>query len=82
MTGAGIGYDGGLAEYVLTEARFAVPMGGFDPILAAPLTDAGLTTYAAIKPALPSLVPGSTAVVIGVGGLEQFQGSYTQGVVS
>jgi propanol-preferring alcohol dehydrogenase len=44
-------------------------MGDFDPVLAAPLTDAGLTTYTAIKPALPSLVPGSTAVVIGVGGL-------------
>jgi alcohol dehydrogenase, propanol-preferring len=69
MIGAGIGYDGGLAEYVLAEARFVVPMGDFDPILAAPLTDAGLTTYTAIKPALPTLVPGTTAVVIGVGGL-------------
>jgi hypothetical protein len=44
-------------------------MGDFDPVVAAPLTDAGLTTYTAIKPALPSLVPGTTAVVIGVGGL-------------
>jgi alcohol dehydrogenase, propanol-preferring len=44
-------------------------MGGLDPIVAAPLTDAGLTTYTAIKPALLSLVPGTTAVVIGVGGL-------------
>jgi propanol-preferring alcohol dehydrogenase len=69
LIGAGVGFDGGLAEYVLVEARFVVPMGDFDPVLAAPLTDAGLTTYTAIKPALPSLVPGSTAVVIGVGGL-------------
>src|ERR1700676_2404227 len=69
LTGAGIGFDGGLAEYVLVEARFVVPMGDFDPVLAAPLTDAGLTTYTAIKPALPFLVPGTTAVVIGVGGL-------------
>ena len=69
LIGAGVGFDGGLAEYVLVDARFAVPMGDFDPVLAAPLTDAGLTTYTAIKPALPSLVPGSTAVVIGVGGL-------------
>jgi len=53
----------------VVEARFAVPTGDFDPVLAAPLTDAGLTTYTAIKPALPSLVPGTTAVVIGVGGL-------------
>src|SRR3984957_8702244 len=69
LTGAGIGFDGGLAEYIVVEARFVVPIGDFDPVLAAPLTDAGLTTYTAIKPALPSLVPGSTAVVIGVGGL-------------
>jgi propanol-preferring alcohol dehydrogenase len=33
------------------------------------LTDAGLTPYHAIKPSLPKLVPGSTVVVIGVGGL-------------
>lgn len=39
---AGIGFDGGLAEYILVEARFVVPMGDFDPVLAAPLTDAGL----------------------------------------
>jgi D-arabinose 1-dehydrogenase-like Zn-dependent alcohol dehydrogenase len=36
---------------------------------AAPLTDAALTPYHAIKRALPLLVPGSVAVVIGVGGL-------------
>ena len=69
LIGAGVGFDGGLAEYILVEARFVVPMGDFDPVLAAPLTDAGLTTYTAIKPALPALGPGSTAVVIGVGGL-------------
>src|ERR1700720_671265 len=69
LIGAGLGFDGGLAEYVVVESRFAVPMGDFDPVLAAPLTDAGLTTYTAIKPALPSLVPGTTALVIGVGGL-------------
>jgi propanol-preferring alcohol dehydrogenase len=69
LAGAGVGFDGGLAEYIVVEARFVVPTGDFDPVLAAPLTDAGLTTYTAIKPALPSLVPGTTAVVIGVGGL-------------
>jgi alcohol dehydrogenase, propanol-preferring len=69
LEGIGIGHDGGLAEFVVVEARFVVHIGDFDPVLAAPLTDAGLTTYTAIKPALPSLVPGSTAVVIGVGGL-------------
>jgi len=66
----GVGYDGGHAPYVLVpEARFLVPLGDLDPIRAAPLTDAGITTYSAIKPALPKIWPGSTAVVIGVGGL-------------
>ena len=66
----GVGYDGGHAPYVLVpEARFLVPIGDLDPIMAAPLTDAGITTYSAIKPALPSICPGSTAVLIGVGGL-------------
>jgi alcohol dehydrogenase, propanol-preferring len=66
----GVGYDGGHAPYVLVpDARFLVPIGDLDPILAAPLTDAGITTYSAIKPAIPGIYPGSTAVVIGVGGL-------------
>ena len=66
----GVGFDGGHAPYVLVpEARFLVPIGDLDPIEAAPLTDAGLTTYTAIKSALPLIYPGSTAVVIGVGGL-------------
>jgi propanol-preferring alcohol dehydrogenase len=72
MVGAGGGFDGGLAEYMIVDARFVVPIGDFDPVLAAPLTDAGLTTYTAIKPALASLVPGATAIVIGVGGLGLF----------
>jgi len=66
----GVGYDGGHAPYVLVpEVRFLVPIGNLDPIEAAPLTDAGITTYSAIKLALPGIWPGSTAVVIGVGGL-------------
>ena len=46
-----------------------MPLGRLDPRTAAPLTDAALTPYHAIKRALPLLVPGSVAVVIGVGGL-------------
>ncbi|MBV9927506.1 MAG: NAD(P)-dependent alcohol dehydrogenase [Acidobacteria bacterium] len=66
----GLGFDGGHAPYVLVpDARFLVPIGDLDPVLAAPLTDAGITTYSAIKPAIPGIFPGSTAVVIGVGGL-------------
>jgi propanol-preferring alcohol dehydrogenase len=45
----GVGYDGGHAPYLLVpDARFLVPIGDLDPILAAPLTDAGITTYSAI----------------------------------
>jgi propanol-preferring alcohol dehydrogenase len=66
----GVGYDGGHAPYVLVpESRFLVPIGDFDPVEAAPLTDAGLTTYTAIKAALPGIYAGSTAAVIGIGGL-------------
>lgn len=66
----GLGSPGALAEYMLVRsARHLVPLGGLDPVQAAPLTDAGLTPYHAIAKSLPKLVPGSTAVVIGVGGL-------------
>jgi propanol-preferring alcohol dehydrogenase len=66
----GIGAPGFMAEYLLVpSARHLVPLGDLDPIRNVPLTDAGLTPYHAIKPSLPKLVPGSTAVVIGVGGL-------------
>lgn len=68
--GCGLGYDGGLAEYVVVPStRLLVPLGELDPVDAAPLTDAALTPYHALKPELPRLVPGSSAVVIGVGGL-------------
>ncbi|WP_440900665.1 NAD(P)-dependent alcohol dehydrogenase [Actinosynnema sp.] len=66
----GLGAPGAMAEYMLIDnARHLVPLGDLDPISAAPLTDAGLTPYHAIKKSLPKLVPGSTAVVIGTGGL-------------
>jgi propanol-preferring alcohol dehydrogenase len=69
-TACGIGRDGGLAEYVvLPSPRLSVPIGDLDPVSTAPLADAGLTPYHAVKRALPGLPPGSTAVVIGVGGL-------------
>ena len=68
--GGGLGLDGGMAEYMLVpSSRLLVPLGDLDPRDAAPLTDAALTPYHAIKRSLHLLVPGSTAVVIGVGGL-------------
>jgi propanol-preferring alcohol dehydrogenase len=65
----GIGHDGGMAQYLCVPERLLVPLGGLDPIDAAPLTDAALTPYHAIKRSLPRLIPGTTAVVIGAGGL-------------
>jgi threonine dehydrogenase-like Zn-dependent dehydrogenase/uncharacterized membrane protein (UPF0127 family) len=65
----GVGAPGGLAAYLVTEAQQCVPLGALEPIDVAPLADAGRTSYHAVKRALPKLVPGSTAVVIGVGGL-------------
>lgn len=68
--GGGLGRDGGMAEYMLVpDPRLLLPLGDLDPREAAPLSDAALTPYHAIKRSLPLLVPGSTAVVIGVGGL-------------
>lgn len=68
--GCGLGRDGGMAEYQLVPStRFLVPLGDLDPRDAAPLTDAGLTPYHAIKRSLGLLEPGTTAIVIGVGGL-------------
>ena len=72
FSGGGLGFDGGLASHMIVPSpRFLCPLGDLDPRAAAPLTDAGLSTYHAIKRSLSVLRPGSTAVVIGVGGLGQ-----------
>ena len=71
-SGRGYGEDGGLAQYLVVPRRELVPLRTLDPRRVGPLTDAGATSYHAVKRALPKLVPGSTAVVIGAGGL----GSY------
>jgi propanol-preferring alcohol dehydrogenase len=68
--GAGLGRDGGLAEYMIVPSvRHLVPIGDMDPVMAAPLADAGLTPYHAIKRYQDLLRPNASAVVIGVGGL-------------
>ena len=68
----GLGRDGGMAEYLTVPARNLVPLGDADPIAAAPLSDAGLTPYHAVKAALPNLAGGGRhALVIGLGGLGQ-----------
>ncbi len=62
--------DGGMAEYLLTSARACVKL---DPQTrpqdVAALADAGITAYHAVRKAIPLLYPGTTAVLIGAGGL-------------
>lgn len=68
--GGGLGLDGGMAEYLLVpSSRLLVPLGDLDPVEAAPLSDAALTPYHAIARSRHDLVPGTTIVVIGIGGL-------------
>jgi propanol-preferring alcohol dehydrogenase len=68
----GLGRDGGMAEYMTVPARNLIPLGDADPVDAAPLADAGLTPYHAIKNSLDQLNRGgSSALVIGLGGLGQ-----------
>jgi NAD+-dependent secondary alcohol dehydrogenase Adh1 len=66
----GLSTDGGMAEYLLTSARACVKI---DPATrpqdVAALADAGITAYHAVRKAVPLLYPGTTAVVIGAGGL-------------
>src|SRR4051794_13055590 len=65
----GITRDGGMADHVVVPARNLVALGNLDPVLAAPLTDAGLTALHAVERARRLLEPGATAVVVGIGGL-------------
>lgn len=66
----GLGAPGAMAEYMIVDdARHLVDIGDLDPAIAAPLTDAALTPYHAIKPSLAKLGAGTTAVVLGAGGL-------------
>ncbi|MCW3818701.1 NAD(P)-dependent alcohol dehydrogenase [Micromonospora sp. DR5-3] len=67
--GIGLSRDGGLAEYVVVPASRLLHIGDMDLTQAAPLTDAGLTPYHAVELARPKLRPGTSCVVIGIGGL-------------
>lgn len=70
ITPPGLGSPGAMAEFMLIDSpRHLVPLGDLDPVKSVSLTDAGLTPYHAIKSALHKLGAGSTAVVIGAGGL-------------
>ena len=64
----GYSIDGGFAEYVKAYGRYVVKVpDGVDPVDAAPLTCAGVTTYKAVKVA--GTRPTDLVAVFGVGGL-------------
>ncbi|HLX51710.1 MAG TPA: NAD(P)-dependent alcohol dehydrogenase [Streptosporangiaceae bacterium] len=66
----GLSTDGGMAEYLLTSARCCVKLDpSTRPQDVAALADAGITAYHAVRKAIPLLYPGTTAVIIGAGGL-------------
>lgn len=66
----GLVTDGGFAELMRTSARCCIKLDpSVDPKTVAAHADAGLTAYHAVKKAVPLLYPGTTAVVIGAGGL-------------
>ena len=69
VAGLGLGQDGGLAEYIVVNARRLVDIGDLPFELAAVSTDAALTSVHAISAIPPSDAPASTVVVVGVGGL-------------
>lgn len=73
----GYSVAGGYAEYMVADARFAVPVpDAITPLDAAPLTCAGVTTYAAIKNA--RVTPGETVAIFGVGGLGHLAVQYAR----
>jgi len=65
--------DGGYAEaMVVPHPRHLVALHGLDPVRAAPLADAGVTPYRAVRRAEPWLTAGSRVLLIGCGALGQF----------
>ncbi|MEU1086178.1 alcohol dehydrogenase AdhP [Streptomyces sp. NPDC005576] len=65
---SGYSVDGSHAEYAVAHGTYVVPVPeGIDPLDAAPLTCAGVTTYKAVK--LSGARPGARVLVSGIGGL-------------
>ena len=69
--GGGLGLDGGMADYMLIpHERLVLPLpNGMNPLRAAPLTDAGLTPYHAVRRSWAKMTPDAWVTVIGIGGL-------------
>ncbi|MCV0402380.1 MAG: alcohol dehydrogenase catalytic domain-containing protein [Chloroflexi bacterium] len=73
--------DGGYAEWMLVpHARHLVPLTRLEPARAAPLADAGVTPYRAVRRAEPWLMDGARVLVIGAGALGQFAIQYLRTV--
>jgi propanol-preferring alcohol dehydrogenase len=73
----GYSIDGAHAEYAVAWARYAVAVpAGIDPLEAAPLTCAGVTTYKAVKVA--GVRPGERVAIFGIGGLGHLAQQYAQ----
>lgn len=69
--GGGLGLDGGMADSMLVDnARHLVKLpANLSPEVAAPLTDAGLTPYHAVRRSWAKMTPDATVALIGIGGL-------------
>jgi NAD+-dependent secondary alcohol dehydrogenase Adh1 len=66
----GLAVDGGMAQFVRTNARALVPLASTtDTHEVAPLADAGITAYHALRREVAQLSAESVAVVMGCGGL-------------
>jgi NAD+-dependent secondary alcohol dehydrogenase Adh1 len=66
----GLSQDGGFAEYLLSNERALIRLDpSLEPAAVAPLADAGITAFRAVKKAVPFLPAGTKTVVIGAGGL-------------
>jgi alcohol dehydrogenase, propanol-preferring len=65
----GVSVPGGMADLMVAPATALVRIGDLDPTVAATLTDAALTPYHSVRETRHLLGPGSSAVVIGAGGL-------------
>jgi propanol-preferring alcohol dehydrogenase len=76
-TAPGFQADGGYAEAMLVpHPRHLVGLGDLDPVTAAPLADAGVTPYRAVRRARPWLEGERRVLVIGCGALGQFALQY------
>ncbi|HZB73566.1 MAG TPA: NAD(P)-dependent alcohol dehydrogenase [Nitrososphaeraceae archaeon] len=79
-------YDGGYSEYIMVPTyRFLIKVdkqrsdsSNIGPEELAPLTDAGLTPYRAIKKIRHLLGPGKTIAIFGIGGLGSYAIQYAK----